>query len=369
MKIRKHIPCYAALLLTLAMLLSACGGGNAKSTSGTSAESGEERNLSETTPEAVNLDVPEQAKPEALSLEQYRAIIGQADTYDYGNESTPTGYQYALVRMQSGNAMPALLLKQQTAEYLDYIRIFQYAPESGAVLQPTDTLMEGVAQTGGYRGGIAMQADGNGLRSVTTSSGTGDTSIIRVTLEGEALQYDLQWEGRMDMMPDEPGSVDIVWYDVGNTSALDNWPEAGNPSEPAAPSEPTVDDGTPDSNAALPTDGDRIVFRGTVSQYSDEALIDLQGISEEEAQWLRDGSTYWIIVLDTPQAMSLTSIGDPGSYYSDTVTVIGVTDVPNISQYAGQHLTFSIDADQTWWPSDVSLPLGQPRTSDVHVLQ
>ncbi len=130
--------------------------------------------------------------PEEPVLEQYHAIVGQADTYDYGNEATSAGYQYALVRMQSGNAVPTLLLKQHTVENLDYVRVFQYDPESGSVLQPADTLMEGTEPTGGYRGGVAMQADGNGIRSVTTSGGTGNTSIPRMTLKEGALHYGIQ---------------------------------------------------------------------------------------------------------------------------------------------------------------------------------
>ncbi len=332
-------------------------------------EIGEDSALAETILKSSGLDVLNPKGPEELALEKYREIIGQADTYEYNSFSEPAGYQYALVQLQTSDAVPTLLLKQQTAEYLDYVRVFQYDTDSGTVLQPTDNLIEGMASTGGYRSGLAMQADGNGLRSVTMSSGTGSTSITRVTLAGDTLHYGVQWEGQINMIPNEPAPVDITWYNVSDASLLDNWPEAGNPIVPAAPSEPAADNGTLDSSAALPTDGNRIVFRGTVGQYSDEALINLQGISEEEAQWLRDGSTYWIIVLDTPQTMSLTSIGDPGSYYSNTVSLIDVTGAANIAQYAGQHLTFSIDAGQTWWPSDASLPLSQPRTNDIHVLQ
>ena len=45
------------------------------------------------------------------------------------------------------------------------------------------------------------------------------------------------------------------------------------------------------------------------------------------------------------------------------------TGADGLEQYIGQSLTVSIDADDTWWPSDTSLPMGQPRTSDVNVLQ
>ena len=45
-----------------------------------------------------------------------------------------------------------------------------------------------------------------------------------------------------------------------------------------------------------------------------------------------------------------------------------ITGAPGLDGLDGQHLTFSIDAASAWWPSDTSLPLGQPGTQDVHVL-
>ncbi len=366
MKFRRHISCYAALLLAVTMLLTACGGGNnAEPPSGTSAESEDESNLSESTLEHVTVDEPEPAKPEEPALEQYRAIIGQADTYDYGNEATPIGYQYALVQMQSGDAVPTLLLKQQTAEYLNYVRVFRYDTGSGTVLQPTDILMEGTAQTGGYRGGLTMQDDGDGLRSLTISSGTGDTSVTRVTLDGDALHYDVQWEGRIDMMPGDLGSIDISWYDVGDTGALDNWTGAGNPAAPAGPAE---DAGTPDNGAALPADGDRIVFRGTINTYTYDEVVRLQGEPDPNSGWADTSRTYRLIRLDTPQTMNLSN-GDGFGSREGEVDFINVTYAEGLEQYDGQQLVFSIDPGTAWWPTDTSLPLGRPSTNDVHILQ
>ncbi len=391
MKIQKHIFCYAALLAVV-VVLSACGGGNnVGAPSAVSAASEDERYLPEATPESANVvvpepapepanvdvpesapepanvGVPEPAGPEELALEQYRTIVGQADTYEYDSLAEPTCYRYALVRMQAGDAVPTLLLKQETTESLNHVRIFQYDPESGTVRGPSDILMEGAASVGGYRSGLAMQADGDGIWSVTMFSGTGDTSITRVTLEGDALHYDVQWEGRMDMMPDEPGAVGIAWYDVEDPSALDNWPETGDPTGPEAPAESTGDNGTSDGDAALPVDGDRIVFRGTIDTYTYDEVVKLQGEPDPNSEWADSSRTFRLIVLDTPQAMDLRSGDGMGSYESE-VDLINVTYAEGLEQYDGQQLIFSIDPDATWWPSDTSLPLGRPSTSDVHVL-
>ena len=120
------------------------------------------------------------------ALEAYKTILSQADSYTYTQDSvTPTGrYQYALVQLEPEDPVPTLLLSQETEEYLWFIRVFQYDPESGTVLEPPESLTEGVAEIGGYRGGLGQMADGRGLRTISVSGGTGATVIDRITLEG-----------------------------------------------------------------------------------------------------------------------------------------------------------------------------------------
>lgn len=79
------------------------------------------------------------------------------------------------------------------------------------------------------------------------------------------------------------------------------------------------------------------------------------------------GETYYLIVLDEPQTMDLRS-GDGLGSRGGEVHLVDVSYAEAIAQYAGQHLTFSIDPGRTYWPSDASLPLGEPRTEDVHIL-
>lgn len=124
---------------------------------------------------------------------------------------------------------------------------------------------------------------------------------------------------------------------------------------------------TPASEAALPTDGNRIVFRGTVGAYSYNEVLSLQKQADPNPG-SDMGETYYLIVLDAPQNMSLKS-GDPtAGLRGGEVHLINVTYVKGIAQYVGQHLTCSVDPQQTYWPSDTSLPLGEPSTSDLHVL-
>ena len=132
----------------------------------------------------------------------------------------------------------------------------------------------------------------------------------------------------------------------------------------AAPANGT-DAGNGTSTAQLPADGDRIVFRGTLKAYSHSEVVALQGQGDPEPD---RGETYYLIVLDAPQTMNLRS-GDPTSgLRSGEVHLIDVTYAEGIAQYVGQSLVFSIDPNRTYWPTDASLPLGEPRTDDIHIL-
>lgn len=309
-------------------------------------------------------DPADQALEQAL--EQYRLIVSQADSYSYSPYPvTPTGhYRYALVQLETDDPVPTLLLSQEGDDFSNRVRLFQYDPDAGLVIQPEESLEE-YSGGGGYASGLSLQGNGIGLCLTEIAGGTGSTDITRVTLRDSSLVREKQWSGRMDAVPQELSFTDIPWHDITDTAALDSWtPETGISQQGGSSS--SAGGGT---ESELPTDGDRIVFTGTVGTYSYEEVIALQGCPDPNAPWSDSSQTFRLIVLDTPQEMELQS-GDPvGSPRSDTVRLISVAYAEGLEQYEGQHLTFSIDPKATYWPSDSSMPVGQPSTKDVHVLK
>lgn len=357
-----------SLLLALFLLLTpltGCGGQEPKAAAGQSSQTQAEEPAG-AAPEPAPEPEPD---PVELALEQYRAITGQADTYDYTGIDTnePTGeYRYALVRMAPEDGVPALLLEQGTMFGVYHALVFRYDAEDKTVRQADGTLMEGAASAGGYRGSLSAAGDGNGLLSTEFSSGSGLGTTSRVTLEGDTLRSEVIWEGNIfidtDTAVEETGFIDINWHDVSETAALDSWTPDAVPPQPEE-TQPAESDAV---EADLPADGDRIVFTGTLGSYSYNEVLALQGLDDPNAGG-DQGETYWLIVLDKPQQMALCSIEN--TMYEDEVSIVNVIDAGELEQYDGQRLTVSIDASNTWWPSDTSLPIGQPSTSDIHVLQ
>ena len=322
--------------------------------------------------------VSEAAKdPVDQALEAYKKILSQADSYTYTQDSvTPTGrYQYALVQLEPEDLVPTLLLSQETEEYLWFIRVFQYDPESRTVLEPPESLTEGVAEIGGYRGGLGQMADGRGLRTISVSGGTGVTVIDRITLEGEHLVTITAWGGSfVNTIPEEFSFVEIQWHDGSDTAPLDSWPDSdgtsGGENETEISSSQSAASQPGAAAPALPEDGDRIVFTGTVDSYSYQEVVTLQGCPDPNAPWTDTTQTFRLIVLDAPQVMELET-GDPSPVSrarSGEVCLIDVSLAEGLESFDGQHLTFSIDPEETYWPSDASMPVGQPSTRDVHIL-
>lgn len=114
---------------------------------------------------------------------------------------------------------------------------------------------------------------------------------------------------------------------------------------------------------ALPEDGDRIVVVGTLRQYGYEEMVELQGEPDPNAASANLNDTYNILVLDTPQRMTLKSGDGMGSWEGEVRMFKIFGDPPAM----GHHI-YSINPERTSWASDTSMPLGQPHTSDIYVL-
>ena len=362
------------------------------------------------------------------ALEQYRSIVGQADTYQYDpyGYATPSGkYRYALIRMQSDDTVPTLFLEQESTDGMYYMRAFKYDINTKEIHQPAEGLTEGVGQVGGFRGGIGMADDGNGL-IIMEGGSRGYATFYRVTLDGDTLEKNVEWDG--NMFQSDPGisTTEIDWHDISDLSAFSDWSVNGeksinvyfdnyniiingeDKSDAPEDSKPFIYnsrtyiplryisellgkdvnwDGETStiyinesdiSNDEMPeqaetdtvnepiTDGERIVLTGTVGAYSFDEVLALQGVTYPNPD---PGSekykTFYLIVLDTPQ--TVTANNADGELDSRTAKIIDVSYADDMVQYVGQHITFSIDPHMTGWPSDTSLPLGEPSTRDIHI--
>ncbi|MCH5211296.1 MAG: hypothetical protein J1F01_10095 [Oscillospiraceae bacterium] len=350
------------LTTTLFLSLTACG---AKNSENTDSQNGTSDDVS----------TAETRTPVDDALDQYSIVLSQAALYQYdpyGDVPSTGNYRYALVQMQTGDTVPTLLLEQESTDYMYYMRVFQYDPNTQTVIQPVESLMEGMAQRGGYRGSIGMMEDGNGIQSAEASSGSGDLYISRSTLNGNTLSTVLQWSGKIgDTQPAGLGFIEIEWHDISDLSAFGAWSSNPNIAVYATTDTGSVNTEAANSDiinsgASLPTDGNRIVLTGTINSYTYDGVLALQGISDPNpGSSPSKNRNFRLIVLDIPQDMTLSSVD---GFLSHMASIIDVSYANGLEGYDGQHVIFSIDPNTTSWPSDTSLPLGEPGTSDIHIL-
>lgn len=307
---------------------------------------------------------PQAPDSDDAAIALYGEIISSAPDYTYTtSDSASTGhYRYSIFDLQDGDPVPTLLLAQETDTGNWYVRFFQYDPETDSVFQPEESLEEG-SSGGGYHAGLAREADGNGVRLTETYGGSGDTEITRITLADGTLVQEPQWSGKFTEVPEALGLIEIKWTEVSfhGSGQSETAETGGNAEIEAKPVSPAGSE----SQGSDAEDG-RIVFTGTVGTYSYEEVIALQGCPDPNAPWTDSSQTFRLIVLDTPQIMELEGLDGPRS---DEVVVISVDYAENLASYEGEHLTFSIDPKATYWPSDTSMPVGQPATKDVRVLE
>ncbi len=99
-------------------------------------------------------------------------------------------------------------------------------------------------------------------------------------------------------------------------------------------------------------------------------MVELQGQPDPNAGPYTDKSqTYRVIVMDAPQMLHLRHRADSDRYSSKEVMMICIGLADGLDAYEGRHITFSIDLASTRWPSEWAVPVGQPFTGDIHVLE
>ena len=106
-----------------------------------------------------------------------------------------------------------------------------------------------------------------------------------------------------------------------------------------------------------------VVLEGIIRVFLFDELLAYQG--NPNVGYTSD-ETFYIFILDTPQSIEFVS-GDGQGMRTGDVTMIQLA-TTDVSSYVNQHVTVAINPKKTWFPSDVSLPLGEPRSTEYEIL-
>lgn len=313
---------------------------------------------------------PAQGKTaEARAAALYRAVVDDPVRYFEGlqeqGRTEGVQFSYALVRATDGD-VPTLLLRA-TGPMESWNGISQIVPlmvDSGAkeLVVPEGWYAEGAAGAGGFRGQMSCSAYGDGLLLSEVSSGSGAGTISRIVWNGhgweERIACDTQIGANLatdTLISDE--SVDIPWVDISgddtDLSCLDAL-EKGSWTPAIEEPESSMDEAAEKMGL--------LVVSGTMHRVDRQALLDLQGI-EDPNPGTDDASVYAVFVPDEPCEITATS-GDGMGTSTGQASMFLVDsrgDESSWGAYKDQRVTVALDGTHLHWPSDTSLPVGEPR--------
>lgn len=290
-----------------------------------------------------------------------------------GGSDVPT-FDYALVAVKPGE-LPALLLRAMGSDgrWADAAEIVPLTVnDAGDGLSAgVAPLWEDISQAEERQRSVMASAYGDGLLVEDTNRSTGEGVVWRRRFEADAIRPEPVCELRegSDSMAAKVAAEEFVPI----------------PWEPCPPSGANLDglaslkalaDGTWQSTAVR-EDKDRsaaeqfglVLLTGTVRELDDRGIAALQGIENPNPP-SDDLVMHAVLELDEPA--TLTALGAGGSAPREgevrLILIERNTSELTWGAYQDKHVTVAIDPAMLMWPSDTSLPLGEPSVATAGIV-
>ena len=328
-------------------------------------------------------ETKEEVKVESLNekiAKAYSQVLDKADKYDYQDEGQEAReYEYAIVKMD-GEKIPQLLLSKNSD--LRYVKVFSYNEKEEKLIECSEAIVYGASGRSGFRGAILTRTDYNGLNYIMTLGGTGQTTLEKISIENGQLKYETKWEGRYDQMPEDDSTQEIVWSKINDKSQLEKLAGKEITSDDESASKDKIREKERDKESKSTAGSNkekiqamireeknagRLVLDGKIRVLTYMQVLEVQGIDDPNPEYSNPNEEYIIFILAKPQKITARSSG--GTYMTTRqVKVMCLPDSDYVRKYDGKNVTISVDLDETMFPSDVGLPLGEPMSASFKIL-
>ncbi|MDO4436402.1 MAG: hypothetical protein Q4B77_00370 [Coriobacteriaceae bacterium] len=302
----------------------------------------------------------------------YREVLANPMKYfahlEESRQTEGVAFEYALVEA-TGDDIPELLVRAsgpaETWNGISDILPFTVNEDGSELIVSPVWLNDGVAGVGGFRGSVMASAYGNGLLASEVSSGTGEGTVHRYAWNEDVHPQSTVCEmqvGKESPVADLVQSefVDIEWEAIpADEAGIDGLEDlsmlADGSWEPTAyRSEKALAD--------IASELGLVVLSGTLHEVNDQGIVDLQGMPSPNP--ITDELTmHALLQLDNPVTLTAMSGDGMSSREGEAKFVLLDRDVSDLDwgAYQGKHVTVAIDPKMAFWPSDTSLPVGEPR--------
>lgn len=362
----------AGIILLVTLLGKGSAGG--EGAAGTSSAAGKTTTVQKETPQ------DSQAQKLQTAFAQYTEILDAPAKYltalDLYNSSGV--YKYALTEM-NGDGIPELLFGADDGNSLLNVQVFSADGSENPFKAPSNVLLDGVAAGGGTRASIMGSKAGNGIIQVLGSASNPQWYCNRMVLQGSELVKSENCDFTFgDSTPVLDGDgAELQWLDVSDRSALQKLAGPAGAAGAKQPARGKSADQKAKAIAAAKAQGKQ-VFEGTIRIMNHAELVGFQGVPEPNPDYSGTFKyeKYAILVFDGPQTvtgMSGDGSGEQtgsakllcvGAYYPG---IDSVDTTPEWVPYNGKRVVVAGTAEDVGWPSDASLPLGEPG-GDVEVI-
>lgn len=352
----------AGIILLVALLGKGSAGG--EGAAGTSSAAGK----------TATVQKGSQAQKLQTAFAQYTEILDAPTKYltalDLYNSSGV--YKYALTEM-NGDGIPELLFGADDGNGLLNVQVFSADGSENPFKAPSNVLLDGVAAGGGTRAFILGSKAGNGIIQALGSASNPQWYCNRMVLQGSELVESENCDftfGESAPVLDGDGA-ELQWLDVLDRSALQKLAGPAGAAGSKQPAGGKSADQKAKAIAAAKAQGKQ-VFEGTIRIMNHAELVGFQGVSDPNPDYSGTFKyeKYAILVFDRTQTVTGTS-GDGTGMQTDSAKLLcvgayyaGVDSVdttPEWVPYNGKRVVVAGTAEEVGWPSDTSLPLGEPR--------
>ena len=290
-------------------------------------------------------DAPEVDPVKKAMYEQYADIVSRASSYNYGNSESSCSnctYQFALVYMDSSTPeIPQLLLEQSDAK-TKYIKVFSFDKDTMKAYE-VDTGSEPIweGSQGDIHRFLDTSKDMSGLL-LGESGPNGTSRHYKISFIDRHLAINLESEGNADNSPNNNSrSSRIFWISAKEKPTLDTFLEFEWPAG----------------------DGDT-VLHGRLERLTYQEVLDLQGINDPNPGYDHSKEIFYIFVLDKPQSVAGCNV-DGVMKRIVSIQFIKIVDQEGLDQYLDRDINMTISPYDVDFPSDTSIPLGKPYTTNV----
>lgn len=343
----------------------------------------------------------------------YKKVLANADKYNLNEadseiDTSKSKYSYALVNM-SDRDIPELILRKNY-KYVSCSKVFAANKDYSDVVSSNDLICDGVGSAGGFRAVVSQYADSNSLSYVEWSSGTGDTEAYKVTMniaDSNPLKQEKYWSGIITDLPKQ-NIKDINFVSTDDTTLLDNLAKtedntyektvsnkgsysnsedkdskksgekdgkkASKKASKKADSKKAASGESLDSKIKAEKESGRQVVSGTVKVLSYNQVLEAQNIQDPNPGYSDTNQIFMILILDNKTSVTLHHSGDMGNPpHPSDATMMAIEDGSPAKQimekYVNKKVYVSFIVNDGFFPSDTGLPLGEPRLSNLKVIE